>query len=76
MKTIKLDTMGLVAAIVQHFETDKVLMLGYMNEESINMIDYLDPKIIDDVKVLTEQELEDYNREEVHDIFSSEIQKH
>ena len=35
MKTIKLDTMGLVAAIVQHFETDKVLMLGYMNEESI-----------------------------------------
>ena len=35
MNTIKLDSRGLVTAIVQHSETGEVLMLGYMNEESI-----------------------------------------
>lgn len=35
MNTIKLNSRGLVAAIVQHFETGEVLMLGYMNEESV-----------------------------------------
>ena len=32
---IKLDEHGLVAAIVQDAETGQVLMLGYMNEESL-----------------------------------------
>ena len=35
LNTIKLDSRGLVAAIAQHAETGEVLMLGYMNEESI-----------------------------------------
>ena len=35
MNTIKLDSRGLVTAIAQHAETGEVLMLGYMNEESI-----------------------------------------
>ena len=35
MNAIKLDSRGLVAAIAQHAETGEVLMLGYMNEESI-----------------------------------------
>ena len=35
MNTIKLDSGGLVTAIAQHAETGEVLMLGYMNEESI-----------------------------------------
>lgn len=33
---IKLDDAGLIAAIIQHFETGQVLMLGYMNEESLD----------------------------------------
>ena len=35
MNAIKLDSRGLVTAIAQHAETGEVLMLGYMNEESI-----------------------------------------
>ena len=29
------DTNGLLPAIIQDFQTGKVLMLGYMNEESL-----------------------------------------
>jgi len=32
---IKLDSDGLIAAIIQHFESGQVLMLGYMNKESL-----------------------------------------
>ncbi|PCJ67049.1 MAG: phosphoribosyl-AMP cyclohydrolase [Candidatus Hydrogenedentota bacterium] len=32
---IKLDDKGLIAAIIQHHETGQILMLGYMNEESL-----------------------------------------
>lgn len=34
-KNIKFDDSGLVPAIIQDFQTGEVLMLGYMNEESI-----------------------------------------
>lgn len=34
---IKLDDKGLVAAIIQHHETGQVLMLGYMNRESLGI---------------------------------------
>ena len=40
---IKLDSDGLIAAIIQHSETGQVLMLGYMNEESLQIT--LDEKI-------------------------------
>jgi phosphoribosyl-AMP cyclohydrolase len=40
---IKLDSDGLIAAIIQHFETGQVLMLGYMNRESLDIT--LDEKI-------------------------------
>ncbi len=33
---LKRDSDGLVAAIIQHYETGQVLMLGYMNDESID----------------------------------------
>lgn len=32
---LKRDSNGLVAAIIQHHETGQVLMLGYMNDESL-----------------------------------------
>lgn len=32
---LKLDPQGLIAAIIQDSETKQVLMLGYMNEESL-----------------------------------------
>ena len=34
---IKYDTNGLVPAIIQDAETNKVLMLAYMNEESLQL---------------------------------------
>ncbi len=34
---IKLDNQGLIAAIIQHHESGQVLMLGYMNEESLDI---------------------------------------
>lgn len=34
---VKFDDKGLVAAIVQHHETGQVLMLGYMNQESLEI---------------------------------------
>lgn len=34
---VKLDDKGLVAAIIQHHETGQVLMLGYMNQESLEI---------------------------------------
>ncbi|MEI8215625.1 MAG: bifunctional phosphoribosyl-AMP cyclohydrolase/phosphoribosyl-ATP diphosphatase HisIE [Eubacteriales bacterium] len=37
MKDIKYDENGLIPAIVQDFGTKKVLMLAYMNEESLNL---------------------------------------
>jgi phosphoribosyl-AMP cyclohydrolase len=33
----KWDDKGLIAAIIQEHETGKVLMLGYMNEESLKL---------------------------------------
>lgn len=32
---LKRDANGLIAAIIQHHETGQVLMLGYMNDESL-----------------------------------------
>lgn len=32
---IKFDSNGLVPAIIQHFETKEVLMMAYMNKESV-----------------------------------------
>lgn len=37
IKQIKFDTSGLVPAIVQNVETSEVLMLAYMNEESLRL---------------------------------------
>lgn len=34
-ESLKRDADGLVAAIIQHHETGQVLMLGYMNDESL-----------------------------------------
>ena len=34
---IKFNKDGLIPAIVQHYETKEVLMLAYMNEESIKL---------------------------------------
>ena len=34
---LKLDAQGLIAAIIQDSETGQVLMLGYMNEESLKI---------------------------------------
>lgn len=33
----KFDEKGLIAAIIQHADTGQVLMLGYMNEESLQI---------------------------------------
>jgi phosphoribosyl-AMP cyclohydrolase len=33
--TIKFDADGLIPAIIQHFETKEILMLGFMNKESL-----------------------------------------
>jgi len=35
MKNITFDEKGLIPAVIQDAETDEVLMLGYMNEESL-----------------------------------------
>lgn len=32
---LKRDSNGLVAAIIQHYETGQILMLGWMNDESL-----------------------------------------
>ena len=34
---LKLNEQGLIPAVIQHDETGEVLMLGYMNEESLNL---------------------------------------
>ncbi len=34
---IKFDDKGLISAIIQHWETGQVLMLGYMNAESLDI---------------------------------------
>ena len=34
---IKFDDKGLISAIIQHWETGQVLMLGYMNAESLGI---------------------------------------
>ena len=35
LKDIKFDEKGLIPAIIQHADNGEVLMLGYMNEESL-----------------------------------------
>lgn len=37
MKNLKFDDKGLIPAIVQDAENGDVLMLGYMNQESVNL---------------------------------------
>jgi phosphoribosyl-AMP cyclohydrolase / phosphoribosyl-ATP pyrophosphohydrolase len=37
LSEIKFDTNGLIPAIVQHMETKEVLMLAYMNTESLRL---------------------------------------
>ncbi len=37
MKNITFDEKGLIPAVIQDAETDEVLMLGYMNEESLRL---------------------------------------
>jgi phosphoribosyl-AMP cyclohydrolase len=37
LKQIKYDEKGLVPAVIQDYETGRVLMLGYMNEESLRL---------------------------------------
>ncbi len=34
---VKLDDKGLVCAVIQHAETGQVLMVGYMNQESLEI---------------------------------------
>lgn len=34
---LKKDANGLVCAVIQHYETGQVLMVGYMNEESLDI---------------------------------------
>lgn len=34
---IKLDDKGLIVAVIQHVDTRQVLMVGYMNEESLEV---------------------------------------
>ena len=34
---VKFDANGLVAAVIQHVKTGQVLMLGYMNQESLSV---------------------------------------
>ncbi len=34
---IKFDDKGLICAVIQHHETGQVLMVGYMNEESLGI---------------------------------------
>ena len=36
MTTLKLDKQGLIPAIITNINNGKVIMLGYMNAESIN----------------------------------------
>ena len=36
IKNIKFDEKGLIPAIIQDIDTGEVLMLGYMNEKSLN----------------------------------------
>ena len=37
MKELKFDSRGLIPAIVQDADSGRVLMLGYMNQESVNL---------------------------------------
>ena len=37
MDMIKLDSDGLIVAVCQHYETGQVLMVGYMNKESLGI---------------------------------------
>ena len=37
MKELKFDNRGLIPAIVQDADSGQVLMLGYMNQESVNL---------------------------------------
>lgn len=37
MKSIKWDANGLVCSVIQHFQTGQVLMVGYMNPESLGI---------------------------------------
>jgi phosphoribosyl-AMP cyclohydrolase len=37
VKNLKFNEKGLIPAIIQHADTGEVLMLGYMNEESIRL---------------------------------------
>lgn len=34
---VRFDEKGLVAAVVQHYRTGQILMVGYMNAESLNV---------------------------------------
>lgn len=34
---LKLDDKGLVCAVIQHYQTGQVLMVGYMNKESLGI---------------------------------------
>lgn len=34
---LKFDDKGLICAVIQHFETGQVLMVGYMNRESLDI---------------------------------------
>ena len=34
---VKWDDKGLLCAVIQHYETGQVLMVGYMNEESLDI---------------------------------------
>ena len=34
---IKFDDKGLIVAVIQHYKTGQVLMVGYMNEESLSI---------------------------------------
>jgi len=34
---LKLDDKGLVCAVIQHYQTGQVLMVGYMNRESLSI---------------------------------------
>ena len=36
-KSLKWDANGLICAVIQHFETGQVLMVGYMNAESLSI---------------------------------------
>ena len=37
VKNLKFDDKGLIPAIIQDYETEEILMLAYMNEESLKL---------------------------------------